>query len=152
MWILISLLLALPVYSDPFEGMEDDEELAIRRKVDEAVELMYEWVTVEVDSLNLGRSANECREPIGHSPPPNPDGLINAVLMYTYPGHDWVEEKPFRDMEARWVHWTDKNWVEPLLIRERICRSCLRHEWQKRCEIKPPPSEFELLKSQLKED
>lgn len=92
-----------------------------------------EWVTVRVDSMNLGEGAD------------------------TGCTHDWVNSKSGTWADAAidtlglWNTGYRGGWDNPsAILRERICRSCLRREWQDRRPVPPPKREFEELQERLR--
>ena len=98
------------------------------------------WVTIRVDSLNLGY----LNEP-GHL------GGRHG-LCYGPDCHDWVwSETRFlqHNQHPPGILSAGESWTETQ--REAICRICLRHEWQAQKRVPRPTSksEFEELHEQL---
>lgn len=97
----------------------------------------YLWVTVRVDSLNLGFghtvvSGNGRLYTCTDSNQGHP-ALVNNC-------HDWAYSETRNVCAGSGI----------CLKRERICRICKRHEWQRRELIPPDPSEFDLLRMELR--
>lgn len=85
------------------------------------------WVTVQADSLNDGDEGDEhCRHDWAYAPE---SFKSEAQLPPSNPGESWTERE-----------------------RERICRVCLRHEWQAQKIVSPQPvmSEFDSLRARLR--
>lgn len=104
------------------------------------------WVTVRVDSANLG-----------FEPPTawtKSDDWIKTVadsisVCYPMDGcevvhvHEWVREDV-------WMGYQNLTFPEPVRSAEAICEECYRHVWQECRPPTPPKTRFEELKEKLK--
>lgn len=91
-----------------------------------------EWVTVKVDSPNVGRTHGSSFDGEGHEYTYSPTRFRSKAQLSTA-------------LLGPEEHWTDDE-------REAICRICLRHEWQA-LKIVPKPvpkTEFESLEELLR--
>ena len=109
----------------------------------------YRWETFKVDSLNLGTWGDTVHVTTGYRPPKG--NVMGGDYTRYQTGeaveHDWVTDlyfDPPSDPRLFIGH------TRADMKRERICRICLRREWQKKERIPPPKSEFELLRERLK--
>ena len=143
MKILLILLLALPAF-----GHDDPNRSLVERYERALADTLMEWVTVRVDSLNLG--VDGCTERRVATPP----GAV-ALGMFYESFHEWVVgpvRKPPGDLGPEDLC---KDLMCPIAYehgvwRERICRHCVRREWRALQKVPPPPSEFDQLKARLK--
>ena len=102
---------------------------------------LLEWVTVRVDSLNLGQG-----DTLGCSSRSTTCGLPGCLVMHYEAFHEWViSPESFVTEAALPTPEPRESWTERQ--RERICRVCLRHEWQAQPE--PVESEFDSLRARL---
>ena len=104
------------------------------------------WVVVRVDSLNLGRGDNDGCQTLSYGCEDHP------TLMCSESWHDWVYDDPHFLQDNQHPYGLlapGERWTETQ--RERICRVCMRHEWQaqKRVPRPKPKSEFKQLREQL---
>jgi len=102
-------------------------------------DIEWQWKTNHVDPMNMGFKHDQSQ-----------DSMIvkDGDTIWSGPWitiHDWVYSEELRDFA--WATWSDR----VPLRRERICRVCFRHEYQRQVEVKPPErmTAFDSLRAKL---
>mgnify|MGYP001619765557 CR=1 FL=1 len=148
--VLLVLLLVLPACGQNVHPPLSDYRCDGVHPHDTLMMRGLEWVTVRVDSLNLGHDN-------GHPVMMERRNIYTGQSWMDVSGtclgpdcHDWVySNESFISEAALPTPGPRESWTERQ--RECICRVCLRHEWQaqKSITLEPELSPFDSLKTRL---